>query len=375
MTAPRALQRPVDGTDAMRVPSSVIELAGVTKRYHPDHAPAIDALSLTVASGHTLAVLGPSGCGKTTLLRLIAGFEEPTDGSVRLGGAGVAGLGAWVPPEQRGVGMVFQDYALFPHLTVSKNAAFGLHRMDRRDQARRVADVLDLVGLTGLEARYPHELSGGQQQRVALARALAPKPIVLLLDEPFSSLDPDMRSRMRSEVEAILQQSGATTVLVTHDHEEAFAMADRVAVLNRGRLEQLGTPEIVYHLPTTPFVAEFVGQADFLPGSVDGLLVRTELGPFPNTSGFPSGMAVSVMIRPDDVALVPTPDGSGVVLSRQFRGSENVYTVRLASGRSLHSSQPSDVVYQRGSRVEIKISATHTVLFDPSVLKGQDVSP
>lgn len=354
---------------------SVIELAEVTKRYHPDHAPAIDALSLTVASGHTLAVLGPSGCGKTTLLRLIAGFEEPTNGRVHLGGICVAGSGMWVPPEQRGVGMVFQDYALFPHLTVSKNAAFGLHRMGRRDQIRRVADVLDLVGLMGLESRYPHQLSGGQQQRVALARALAPKPIVVLLDEPFSSLDPDMRSRMRAEVDIILQQSGATTVLVTHDHEEAFAMADRVAVLNRGRLEQLGTPEVVYHLPTTPFVAEFVGQADFLPGSVEGLHVRTELGPFPNTSGFPNGMVVSVMIRPDDVALVPTSDGSGVVLSRQFRGSENVYTVRLASGRSLHSSQPSDVVYERGSRVEIKINATHTVLFDPSVLpKDQDLS-
>jgi iron(III) transport system ATP-binding protein len=360
----------------MNAPPSVIELTGVTKRYHPEHAAAIDALSLTVARGHTLAVLGPSGCGKTTLLRLIAGFEAPTEGTVRLGGSCVAGAGFWVPPEQRGVGMVFQDYALFPHLTVAKNAAFGLHRMDRRDRTTRVAEVLSLVGLSGLEHRYPHQLSGGQQQRVALARALAPRPIVVLLDEPFSNLDPDMRARMRTEVDAILQQSGATTVLVTHDHEEAFAMADRVAVLNRGRLEQLGTPEVVYHLPTTPFVAEFVGQADFLLGAVDGLQVRTELGQFPNTSGFPNGMAVSVMIRPDDVALVPTPDGSGVVLSRQFRGSENLYTVRLASGRSLHSSQPSDVVYERGSRVEIKISATHTVLFDPSVVPpDQDALP
>src|SRR5574341_1376547 len=338
---------PPTGGHAVSAPVPVIELAGVTKRYHPEHAAAIDALSLTVARGHTLAVLGPSGCGKTTLLRLIAGFEAPTEGTVRLGGNCVAGAGFWVPPEQRGVGMVFQDYALFPHLPVAKNVAFGLHRMDRRDRASRVAEVLDLVGLTGLEHRYPHQLSGGQQQRVALARALAPKPIVVLLDEPFSNLD----------------------------HEEAFAMADRVAVLNRGRLEQLGTPEVVYHLPTTPFVAEFVGQADFLSGSVDGLQVRTGLGPFPNTSGFPNGMAVSVMIRPDDVTLVPMPEGSAVVLSRQFRGSENVYTVRLASGRSLHSSQPSDVVYTRGSRVEIKINATHTVLFDPSVLpKAQDIS-
>lgn len=354
----------------------VIELANVTKRYHPEHAPAIDALSLTVERGHTLAVLGPSGCGKTTLLRLIAGFEEPSDGTVRLGGTCVAGGGSWIPPEQRGVGMVFQDYALFPHLTVARNVAFGLHRLDRSERGRRVAEVLDLVGLAGLEDRYPHQLSGGQQQRVALARALAPNPIVVLLDEPFSNLDPDMRSRMRAEVDAILQQSGATTVLVTHDHEEAFAMADRVAVLNRGRLEQLGTPEVVYHLPTTPFVAEFVGQADFVPGTVEGVQVRTELGVFPNASGFPTGMAVSVMIRPDDVALISAPGGSGVVLSRQFRGSENVYTVLLPSGRTLHSAQPSDVVYERGSRVEIKINATHTVLFDPSVLpQGKDPSP
>jgi iron(III) transport system ATP-binding protein len=349
-------------------PGAVIELVGVTKRYQPDHAPAIDALSLTVARGHTLAVLGPSGCGKTTLLRLIAGFEDPTSGTVQLGGLCVAGNGCWVPPERRGVGMVFQDYALFPHLTVARNVSFGLHQQARGDRARRVAEVLELVGLAGMEGRYPHQLSGGQQQRVALARALAPKPIVVLLDEPFSNLDPDMRSRMRQEVDAILRQSGATTVLVTHDHEEAFAMADRVAVLNRGRLEQLGTPEIVYHLPTTPFVAEFVGQADFVPGAVDGLQVRTELGPFPNTSGFPTGMAVSVMIRPDDVLLVPSDESPAIVVNRQFRGSENLYTVHLASGRPLHSTQPSDVVYELGSRVEIKINATHTVLFDPSVL-------
>ncbi|MEO5658080.1 MAG: ABC transporter ATP-binding protein [Nitrospiria bacterium] len=355
-------------------PGTVIELAGVTKRYHPDHAPAVDALSLTVAHGHTLAVLGPSGCGKTTLLRLIAGFEEPSTGMIRLDGNCVAGGGFWIPPEQRGVGMVFQDYALFPHLTVEQNVVFGLHKRDRPGRRRRVADVLDLVGLTGFERRYPHQLSGGQQQRVALARALAPNPIVVLLDEPFSNLDPDMRSRMRAEVAAILQQSGATTVLVTHDHEEAFAMADQIAVLNQGRLEQIGTPEVIYHVPTTPFVAEFVGQADFIPGTVEGDRVRTELGPFPNTAGLPSGTDVSVMIRPDDVLVIGGAEGAATILSRQFRGSENLYTVLLPSGRPLHSTQPSDVVYARGSRVDIKISATHTVLFQAAALAARKES-
>jgi iron(III) transport system ATP-binding protein len=352
----------------------VIELAGVSKRYHPDHAPAVDALSCQVARGETLAVLGPSGCGKTTLLRLIAGFEHPSTGVIRLGGQCVVGGGFWVPPERRGVGMVFQDYALFPHLTVAQNVGFGLHRQDRGTRGRRVAEVIDLVGLAGYERRYPHQLSGGQQQRVALARALAPNPIVVLLDEPFSNLDPDMRSRMRAEVETILQQSGATTILVTHDHEEAFAMADQIAVLNHGRLEQMATPEVIYHIPTTPFVAEFVGQADFIPGVVQGPMVRTELGPFPNTAGYPTGVTVSVMIRPDDVVLVGTPDGSATILARQFRGSENLYTVRLPSGQPLHSSQPSDVVYARGSRVEIKINATHTVLF-PSGTRPSGAEP
>ncbi|MCI0527620.1 MAG: ABC transporter ATP-binding protein, partial [Nitrospira sp.] len=269
-----------------------------------------------------------------------------------------------LPPEKRGVGMVFQDYALFPHLTVSQNVAFGLRRIGSADRKQKVMEILTLVGLTGFEQSYPHELSGGQQQRVALARAIAPNPIVVLLDEPFSNLDPDMRSRMRYEVQQILKRVGTTAILVTHDHEEAFAMADHIAVLNAGRLEQLDTPEVIYHTPSTPFVADFVGQADFLPGSVEGNgLIHTEIGQFPNETGYPEGASLVVMIRPDDIHLIPDPKGIGRVVSRQFRGSENLYLVSLPSGQTLHSSEHSVAVYSSGTRVDIRLTATHTVLF------------
>jgi iron(III) transport system ATP-binding protein len=271
--------------------------------------------------------------------------------------------------------MVFQDYGLFPHLTVEKNIAFGLIRNSLSDRNRKVKDILSLVGLTGFEHRYPHELSGGQQQRVALARALAPNPILVLLDEPFSNLDPDMRSRMREEVDQILARMGMTAVLVTHDHEEAFAMADKVAVLNQGKLEQLGSPEEIYHTPSTPFVADFVGQADFLNGEVgaDGM-IHTEIGNFPNEKRFPIGTGLAVMIRPDDIQLVPDREGIARVESRQFHGSENLYTLSLLSGQTLHSSEHSITVYPCGTRVNLKLSATHTVLFDrASVAQFQNI--
>jgi iron(III) transport system ATP-binding protein len=215
----------------------------------------------------------------------------------------------------------------------------------------------------GFERRDPHELSGGQQQRVALARALVQNPVVLLLDEPFSNLDPDMASRMRQELHALLRRTKTTTILVTHDHEEAFAMADRVAVLNQGRLEQFDTPETIYHMPATPFVADFVGQADFIPGTVSHGIVQTELGEFPNTLESEDGASLVVMIRPDDIHLVPTKGAPAHVLSRQFRGSENLYAVSLPSGRVVHSSQSSTSVYQEGTPVELRVLASHTVLF------------
>lgn len=342
---------------------TVIELVQITKTYPGGNMPAVFDVSFRVERGAVLALLGPSGSGKTTLLRLIAGFEKPDQGQIFLSGQQVSGPRHCLPPEKRGVGMVFQDYALFPHLTVEENVAFGLGSLSREIRKKRVLEVVDQVGLTPLIDRYPHELSGGQQQRVALARALAPNPIVLMLDEPFSNLDPDMRTQMRMEAAAILRRTGSTAILVTHDHEEAFAMADQVAVLNAGRLEQCDTPEMVYHIPSTPFIADFVGQADFIPGAIQNGKVFTELGIFPNVSVFPDGTEVMVMIRPDDIDLTPREEGVATILGRQFKGSENLYMVALPSGRILHSSQHSLAVYPDQARVDLKLKVTHTVLF------------
>ena len=341
----------------------LIELSHVSLTYPNAATPALHDLTLEVAEGATLSILGPSGCGKTTVLRAIAGFERPQAGEIRIAGRPVCDRSHWVPPEERGVGKIFQDYALFPHLTVAQNVAFGLQRLERPVAARTIAHTLDLVGLSGLEDRYPHELSGGQQQRVAIARALAPKPVVLLLDEPFSNLDPDMRGQMREEVEEILRLTGITAVLVTHDHDEAFAMADRVAVLNHGRLEQVDNPESIYHTPSTPFVANFVGQADFLLGRVENGKIHTEVGVFENIAKHPSGTAVEIMIRPDDIHIMLASPGSAQIIGRQFRGSENLYTVLLPSGQHLHSSESSTTVYPIGTSVDLKIVATHIVTF------------
>lgn len=234
--------------------AAVLDLRDVSCAYEPTR-PAVEGITFSVQHGEILCLLGPSGCGKTTILRAIAGFERVTTGSIALSGRLVSSRDTMIPTEHRHIGMVFQEYALFPHLRVDKNIAFGLRHLSRAQQQTMVDDLLALTGLRGLEHRYPHELSGGQQQRVALARALALRPVLLLLDEPFSNLDPDMAGRMRQDLHALLRQTKTTAILVTHDHDEAFSMADRVAVLNKGRLEQFDTPEAIYHLPSTPFVA------------------------------------------------------------------------------------------------------------------------
>ena len=342
--------------------SSVLELRDVSCAYETGR-PAVQEISFAAREGEILCLLGPSGCGKTTILRAIAGFEPVRSGQLFLSGQLVSSPDVMIPTENRRVGMVFQEYALFPHLRVQDNIAFGLRHLARNERAARVQEMLRLTGLEGFERRYPHELSGGQQQRVALARALVRDPVVLLLDEPFSNLDPDMAGRMRQELHDLLRRTKTTTVLVTHDHDEAFAMADRIAVLNQGRLEQFDTPEMMYHMPATPFVADFVGQADFIPGTVSQGMVHTELGEFPDTIECKDGTAVVVMIRPDDIHLVPTEGARSRVLSRQFHGSENLYTVSLPSGQIVHSSQGSTSVYQAGTTVELRVLATHTVLF------------
>lgn len=342
--------------------SSVLELRHVSCAYEAGHS-AVKGISFAAREGEILCLLGPSGCGKTTILRAIAGFEPVRSGQLFLSGQLMSSPDVMTPTERRHVGMVFQEYALFPHLRVHDNIAFGLRHLARNERTSRVQEMLRLTGLEGFERRYPHELSGGQQQRVALARALVQDPVVLLLDEPFSNLDPDMTGRMRQELHDLLRRTKTTTVLVTHDHDEAFAMADRIAVLNQGRLEQFDTPEMIYHMPATPFVADFVGQADFIPGTVSQGRVHTELGEFPDTIECTDGTAVVVMIRPDDIHLVPTERARARVLSRQFRGSENLYTVSLPSGQIVHSSEGSTSVYQPGTPVELRVLATHTVLF------------
>jgi iron(III) transport system ATP-binding protein len=341
---------------------SLLELSRVTRRYHPAQPAAVDAVSLTVSRGEILALLGPSGSGKSTLLRLIAGFERPDAGSVRIDGRLVADPTFAVPPERRGVGIVFQDYALFPHLTVEANVAFGLHALDRGRRRERVRSFLELVGLPALARRYPHELSGGQQQLVALARALAPAPAVLLLDEPFSNLDADLRGQMRQDVEKILRETETTVVFVTHGQDEAFGIGDRVGVLLRGRLEQIDTPETIYHRPASRFVAEFVGAATFVTGVLRAGAVVTDVGTFAVDGAAGTG-EVDVMIRPDDVTFVPAADGDAVIVHRDFRGTETVYGLAFAGGRRLYSSQPSWATAAVGDRVRVEIRLEHVVTF------------
>ena len=361
-TTPTPSQEAIFQGNLFTPASSVLELRYVSCAYETGR-PAVQDISFAAREGEILCLLGPSGCGKTTILRAIAGFEPVRSGQLFLSGQLVSSPDVMIPTENRRVGMVFQEYALFPHLRVQDNIAFGLRHLARSERAARVQEMLRLTGLDGLERRYPHELSGGQQQRVALSRALVQNPVVLLLDEPFSNLDPDMTGRMRQELHDLLRRMKTTTVLVTHDHDEAFAMADRIAVLNQGRLEQFDTPEMMYHMPATPFVADFVGQADFIPGTVSQGMVLTELGEFPDTIECKDGTAVVVMIRPDDIHLVPMEGAHARVLSRQFHGSENLYTVSLPSGQIVHSSQGSTSVYQTGTTVELRVLATHTVLF------------
>lgn len=342
--------------------SARVELKGVSRSF--GGVRAVFDLNLAIEAGEFFSILGPSGCGKTTTLRLIAGLERPDQGTIVIGNNVVAGDQYWIGPEQRGVGVVFQDYALFPHFTVGQNIGFGLKGWPRQASQQRVAELLALVGLAGLESRYPHELSGGQCQRVALARSLAPAPKVMLLDEPFSNLDADLREELRTETRRILKEQGTTTILVTHEQEEAFALSDRVGVLVQGYLQQVGTPPEVYHRPATRFVADFVGKADFVPGVMDSKGVVSAIGtfPFPNSVGKP-GRSVDLMIRPDDVDFVVDPDGMAVISDVRFLGATVLYELSLPDGPKIHSLKSSTHVLPAGTRVSMNIVAAHVIVF------------
>ena len=322
---------------------------------------AVDSVCLEVEQGSLLAMLGPSGCGKTTLLRLIAGLDTPDKGTIEVDGRMVAGPGVFVPPEKRKVGIVFQDYALFPHLDVSANIAYGLSRNSERKE--RIQDMLSLVGLKGSDSKMPHELSGGEQQRVALARALAPEPEVILLDEPFSSLDADLRNRVRIEVKDILAHAETTVIFVTHDQEEALFMGDLVGVMNFGKLEQVDTPENIFHRPATPFVAQFIGVADFLKGEIHDRNIITELGCMPIKEKLTDGTVVRVMVRPDFIGIKAAADGKGIIVDRVFQGIYYLYSVKLPSGAIIKSLQHHNRYYSMNTRVLIKMNPGHNVVY------------
>ncbi len=342
---------------------SAVTLDKVRKQFARQENPAVNNLDLQIDEGELVALLGPSGCGKTTTLRLIAGFETPDAGSIYISGDLVAGEHHVVPPERRSIGMVFQDYALFPHLTVTKNIAFGLRGVDKQVRRERLSELLELTGLANFADRLPHELSGGQQQRVALARSLAPKPKLILLDEPFSNLDTEMRLQMRVEVRDLLKSLGTTAILVTHDQQEAMTFADRMAVMLDGSIHQIDKPETIYHYPATRAVANFVGLGTFVPALVNGDLADSDVGQFELGEHGPHE-SVDLLIRPRDVTLEVDPDGVAVIESRVFHGAESTYVVRLPCGVQLQSSQPSYVSISPGTRVRVRCNRVRLAAYD-----------
>jgi iron(III) transport system ATP-binding protein len=378
---------PTAGRDRYADAPPVLELAGVRREYGSETA--VESVDLTVREGELLTLLGPSGCGKTTTLRLIAGLDRPTDGTVRVAGdtvaAGSTEHATFVPPEDRDVGMVFQEFALFPHLTVAENVAFGIDDWPDAEREARVEELLALVGLADYGDRTPEDLSGGQRQRVALARSLAPEPDVLLLDEPFSNLDVRLRTRMREEVRRILKAAGVTAVSVTHDQEEALSISDRVAVVSDGRVEQVGRPETVFEHPESRFVAEFIGQASFLSGTLSDGRVDTGLGTLhvDTLQGLTDeydGAAVDVLVRPDDLRATPVESGDsvtasdagagdagdGTVVGREYTGPSFVYEVELDSGDLVRCEHNHASEFDLDRRVRVDLTADHTLAWYPT---------
>lgn len=344
----------------------ILQLDQVTKQFPGATSPAVWEINLELGQGDILGLLGASGCGKTTLLRLIAGFEELQAGKISLHQQEVARPGYTLPPERRNIGMVFQDYALFPHLTVAKNISFGLGKLAPQRLRQEVGEAIALVGLTGLEHRYPHELSGGQQQRVALARALAPHPGLILLDEPLSNLDVQVRLRLRQEIRTILKQTGTAAIFVTHDQEEALSLCDRIAVMQDGQIEQVGTPAEVYDQPQTRFVADFVTQANFLSAQWVGNLLTTEIGDFavPAPHQQKSTQKLTeVMIRQEDLHLQVEPNSPVVVCDRQFLGREYIYFLQTKTGKMLQARTDKSIDIAIGAPVKLVVASSQLHFF------------
>jgi iron(III) transport system ATP-binding protein len=344
-----------------------MRVAGLRRTYGP--VVALDGVDLEVRNGEMLTLLGPSGCGKTTLLRLVAGLENPDAGTVDIAGRRVAGPGGSVPPERRRVGMVFQDHALFPHLSVADNVAYGIRRDP--DRSVRVAELLDLVSLPDAGPRMPHELSGGMQQRVAIARALAPRPDVILLDEPFSNLDAALRTQLRGDLREILRSAGATAVLVTHDQDEALTLGDRMGVMVRGRIEQCDVPEVVYGEPASPFVATFVGTSNLVHADCAGGVGHTRFGTVRLTNWPPLVGRAIVVIRPEHLELAEAPDGpaggdSWRIVQRRFAGAEILLEIEAADGLRVWCEAGPQVRRLRlGDSVTVRLRDVGTVAFAP----------
>lgn len=354
---------------------TLLELSDIRHAYGQQRV--VNDLSFTLGKGAIGCLLGPSGCGKTTVLRCIAGFEPVSAGKILLNGAVISSSSVMIPPERRHIGMVFQDYALFPHLSVVDNIGFGLHSMQKAERSARIAEMLQTVGLADSAKKYPHQLSGGQQQRVALARALAPRPELLLLDEPFSNLDVSLRGRLSLEVRDILKSQNATAILVTHDQDEAFAIADEIGVMHHGEIQQWDTAYNLYHKPANRFVANFIGEGVFLPGKMlDRQQVEIELGTLagdvphrctPDCQLCQEGNVVDVLIRPDDIVHDDASPVQAKVMQKAFRGADILYTLQLPGGSTVLSLVPSHHNHAIGEKIGIRLEAEHVVAFNQSV--------